>query len=121
MNLYYGTNVISEDEPCLGLHELNFPCDKGQHRYQIAIVVRDDKPSEYRLDMGSTKLFKGVDQFRIPGGVIEGKQMFIELSVGELREIAERLREKNVFDKQDHAMDKNRDKRTFQISLGNGN
>jgi len=69
-------------------------------RYQVYVVVRNDKLATYRKDMGATKNFK-TDQIRILGGVIDevtGK-LYIEHTVGELRTIAGQLRAQRGFDK----------------------
>jgi len=102
MKLRYGTHWVTEDEPCLGLYEMNLqsPNSRGFHRYQIIFVMRGDKPAEYRRDMGLAKNFKA-DQLRVLGGVkddVTGK-FYIEHTVGELREIADQRRGVNLFDK----------------------
>ncbi len=102
MPIYKATNAVLKDEPCLGLYELNFkaPDQKSRHRYQIYVVIRNDEPYEFRKDMGLTSKFKKVDQFRIPGGVIDETtgRIFIEHTVGELSDIADWLRTKKAFD-----------------------
>lgn len=94
-NILYGTHYISEDEPCLGLFEMNLqsPNNKGFHRYQIVYVMRGDKPAEYRKDMGLAKKFK-FDQLRIPGGAYDEttNKYYVEHTVGELRELADDMR-----------------------------
>jgi hypothetical protein len=91
----FGTTFINEDEPCLGLSELDLqsPGAKGFHRYQVVYVMRADKPAEYRKDMGPSKNFKH-DQFRIPGGFYDSDvdRYYVEHTVGELRQIADDLR-----------------------------
>ena len=108
MKLVLGATDISDDDPCLGLYELNFksPDQRSRHRYQIIMVIRNgDKPAEYRIDLGLASKFKGVDQFRIPGGVIdETGQIFIEETVGRLKDIANKMRQRPLFDKMDLAM-----------------
>ena len=103
-----GTTYVKSDEPCLGLYELNYqsPGSKGFRRYQIALVMRGDKgdqPAEYRKDLGTAKKFKGVDQFRIPGGVrLPSGRYDICHTVGELMDIARDLRAgKTLFNKLD--------------------
>ena len=103
-----GTNYVLKDEPCLGLYELNYqaPDNSGFHRYQIILVTRNDRPAEYRKDLGLAKKFKGVDQLRIPGGVIDkaSGRMHIVHTVGELIDIADNLRfQKSIFDKRELA------------------
>jgi len=102
MNILFGTHYIDKDEPCLGLYEMNLqsPGSKGFHRYQIIYVMRDDKPTEYRKDMGLSKWFKH-DQFRIPGGAFDNGRYWIEHTVAELMEIADQLRFKPSFDKRE--------------------
>jgi len=100
--LLYGTHAINEDEPCLGLYEMNLqsPGSRGFHRYQIILVMRGDGPVEFRKDLGLSKKFKH-DQVRIPGGAkddISGR-FYIEHTVGELRDIADHIRSYPSFDK----------------------
>ena len=101
--ILYGTTWIMEDEPCLGLYELHLqsPGSRGFHRYQIIFVMREDKPAEYREDMGLASEWVGTDQFRIPGGAVEGDKYHIEETVGRLRSIASYLRTHALFDKQE--------------------
>lgn len=100
--IYRATHYISEDEPCMNLCEVNLlgPGGKGRHRYEMLIVVRDDELAEYRRDMGLAKKFKA-DQINILGGVSDGRNRFIEETVGSLRELAFVLRENPSFDKKD--------------------
>jgi hypothetical protein len=98
--LLYGTHYVSEDEPCLGLYEINMqsPGSKGIHRYQIIYVMRGGKPSEYRKDMGNAKKFKE-DQLRLPGGAYDETtdRYYIEHTVGQLREMANQWRKAPTF------------------------
>lgn len=97
MRLRYGTHFVTEDEPCLALREEARTAPNGtKHRYQIVWVMRHDKPAEYRRDMGLAKKFNP-DLFWIPGGVI-GDKIYIEETVGSLREHAEDMR-RHPFDK----------------------
>lgn len=101
-----GTSYYQIDEPCLGLYEINLqaPNYEGFHRYQILHLIRDDKIAEYRHDMGFAKKFKGVDQIRIPGGVIyESGRIEICHTVGELQDIADHMRGNSSFDKRELA------------------
>ncbi len=77
-------------EPCWSLSEVNLqsPGSKGWHRYRIMYVVRNDRLAEYREDLGPVTLYKGVEQFRIPGGVQVGGTMEILHTVEELVDIA---------------------------------
>lgn len=89
-----------DDEPCLGLFEMNLQSGyNGWRRYQIVYVMRGDKPAEFKKDMGAAKSFKA-HQFRIPGGAkdeITGR-FYIEHTVGELRDIADDMRSNPTFD-----------------------
>jgi len=93
--ILYGTHYINEDEPCLGLFELELqsPGSKGFHRYQIIYVMRGEKPAEFRKDMGLASEFNH-DQLRIPGGAYDPDtdKYYVEHTVGELRQIADQLR-----------------------------
>ena len=95
MGLILATKTLYMDEPCFGLAEVNLqrPDSKGWRRWQIIWVIRDDKLTESRLDLGPAPHFKAA-QFQIPGGVIDPETGRIEIChrVGELREIAEKLR-----------------------------
>ena len=84
---------VKLDEPCILLTELNFttPDSHGRHRYQIAIVVRNDRPAEYRLDMGPAM---AAEEFRILGCVMQERNVEIFNPVGQLRDIADHLRER---------------------------
>lgn len=99
--LRYGTHYISEDEPCLGLFEMNLqsPGNRGWHRYQLIYVMRGDFPSEFRRDMGLAKKLKDV-QIRIPGGAWDEftGRYYVEHTVGELVEMARDMREHPSFD-----------------------
>ncbi len=105
MTISLGTTYVLKDEPCYGLFELNFqsPGNRGFHRYQITQVIRGDRIAEFRKDLGKAKKFKGVDQFRIPGGVkLSTGRIQIVHKVGELLDIAEHLRNgKTLVDKLD--------------------
>ena len=94
--LIAGTLVISPDEPCFGIAEVNLQSGLpgvGWRRYQIGYVVRQDKLAEFRRDLGPLDAFK-CSQFRIPGGVIDGHTGKGEIlhTVGELMDIADKLR-----------------------------
>lgn len=106
MKLRYGTRFVTEDEPCLGLYEMNLqsPGSRGFHRYQIIYVMRDDKPAEYRKDLGLAKDFRA-DQLRILGGAKDETtgRFWIEHTVGELKEIADMRRGNDLFDKKELA------------------
>jgi len=91
-----GTGFLMMDEPCLGLYEMvmQSPGSRGLHRYQIFKVIRKDKQAEYQLDLGSNDNWEGIEQFRIPGGVVDevtGKGEILH-TVGGLIDIANWLR-----------------------------
>ena len=107
MPIYQATDHVLYDEPCYGLYEVNYksPDRKSQRRFQVIVVVRNDNLAEYRKDLGRTKEFKGIDQFRIPGGVINETTGRIDIlhTVGELIDIADYLRTHRPFDKRELA------------------
>jgi len=78
--------TILGNEKAMELKEVNekSPDQKGFHRYQVVTVVRDDNLAEFRTDMGSTKLWNGVREIRIPG--------LLEYTVDELKNVADELR-----------------------------
>lgn len=90
------TQVVSMDEPCLGLSEveLQSPGSQGFHRYQVLAVVRGGRISNYMRDLGPAQKFVGVHQFRVPGGILNNLtgRMEIVHTVGELYDIADYLR-----------------------------
>jgi len=92
MLLAQGTDYVLDNELALGLFEMNLqsPYSKGFHRYQIIHVIRNDKPAEFRRDMGTAKKNK-VDQFRIPS--------FMVHTVRELMDMADDMRGNPPFDK----------------------
>ena len=95
--LELGTSYILDNEPCFNLSELNFTYLKGNpHRYRVYIVVRNDKLVKYMEDMGAAIK---CDQFRIPGGVKQNGHIYIEHTVQELRDMADKLRVSKGFDK----------------------
>ena len=102
--LRLATPAISLDEPAFLLIEehLQSPGAKGFHRYQVITVVRNDELVEWHHDMGVATKFKNIDQFRIPGGVQDPqtKKLYIEHTVGELREIADMLRTRPQMSRQ---------------------
>ena len=89
------TLVIDKDEPCFNLSELNQlspPPDQALHRFQIILVVRNDRLAEYRQDLGPTSKYTR-PEFRIPGGVEVGHgRVEILHTVAELQEVADHLR-----------------------------
>jgi len=97
--LIAGTHAVQMDEACFGLYEQNLqsPGSRGWRRYQVILVVRNDKVAEMRRDLGPAKAFTA-PQFRIPGGVRDETTGRIEIlhTVGELHDIAEHLRDGRV-------------------------
>lgn len=104
-DLVVGTNLVLDNEPCLALTETHIqsPGSKGFRRYQIIRVIRSDRVAEFRKDLGPAKKFKGVEQIAIPGGVIDGKKIYIEHTVAELKDIADTIRGRPPFDKREIA------------------
>ena len=89
------TLVIRQDEPCFNLSELNQLCEPPNqrlHRYQVLLVVRDDRLAEHRRDLGPAAGFTR-PEFRVPGGVsLGGGKIEILHTVAELQEVADHLR-----------------------------
>lgn len=75
------------DEKAYGLIELNLlkPDYTSLRRYQIVLVNRGDKLAEAAMDLGPAENFLGVVEFNIPS--------LWEHTVGELRDIADTLRD----------------------------
>jgi hypothetical protein len=84
--LVAGTTLVSNDEKCALLAEVNLrsPDSRGFRRYQILYVVRNDQLTECRIDLGPRENFTAA-QFRVLGGW----EHHIDHTVGELRDIAE--------------------------------
>ena len=61
------TNPLHPDEPCLALCELELhpPSGKAPHRYQLVCVVRNDRKTWVRVDMGLASEWPSADQFRV--------------------------------------------------------
>lgn len=104
--LLYGTTWIKEDEPCLGLYEINeMPPDGSEfHRYQIIHLMRNDNITEFRQDLGVARACPR-NQIRIPGGGIDGITgvFWIEHTIGELRSMADYMRMNPSVDIKDYA------------------
>lgn len=84
--LIQATAYVLGDEKALVLYEENRMSPMGsRRRYEVIWVVRDDKPAEYRHDMGKVT---NVDLVRIPS--------YMEHTVSELREMANQLKLKPV-------------------------
>lgn len=97
VKVWPSTTWIDPDEPCFNLSELNGlgPGGGPFHRWQILVVVRDDRLAEHRTDMGPATAFE-YPEFRIPGGGMEDDgHIWIVHTVNELREIANQLRHRS--------------------------
>lgn len=95
MSLIAGTLHVRMDEPCFSLkeHNLQSPGSRGWRRYQIIKVVRDDKVTEFRRDLGAARRFKA-KQIQIPGGIVDqvtGRGLILH-TVGELMDMADSWR-----------------------------
>ena len=90
------TQVVSMYEPCMGLAEVEVqsPGSRGFHRYQVLAVVRGGRVSNFMRDLGLATKFDGIQQFRVPGGVMDDLTGRFEIvhTVGELYDIADYLR-----------------------------
>ena len=89
-----GTTYVLPDEPALNLAEVNLiaPKEDGTdwYRFQIILLWRDGLV-EYRERLGLAKNFKA-HQFRIMGGSLEEKELFIDETVGSLKDMADQMR-----------------------------
>jgi len=103
-----GTTYVLANEPALNLAEVDLvaPRDDGKgsdwYRFQIIIVWRNDCETEYRERLGLAKDFEA-NQFRIMGGIKERGRVYIEHTVGELKDMANVVRERPAFDKHELA------------------
>lgn len=90
------TFFVSDDEPCLKLREVSrqAPGSRGWRRAQILTVIRHDRPAEYAQDLGPRWRFPHAQEFQLPGGVVDERTRRITIvhTVGELRDIAQKLR-----------------------------
>ena len=84
--MYKQVESVVDDEKAWGLFERDFmsPDGTGVRRYEIIQVNRDGEMAEYRKDMGEAKMFRGINQIRIP--------CYWEHTVGELRDMARQLK-----------------------------
>lgn len=90
-NLIPATTYVFGDERALALYEMNLLSPTGlRRRYEIILVMRDGRETEYRQDLG---VVTKQDQIRIPS--------YMEHTVSELREMANQLRYKPLLDKLD--------------------
>jgi len=89
------TLFIRKDEPCVLLVELNrlSPDSRSMRRYQMVVVVRNDRPAEFRIDRGPAT---EDEQFRVLGCVEDQVSGHVEVlhTVEELQEIADYLRDR---------------------------
>lgn len=83
--LSIGTAAVYVDEHAYSLSEVNLPGPRGRgrHRWQIILVNRGDRLTEFRRDLGDVALYSAM-QFRIPSLWVH--------TVGELLDMAEHLR-----------------------------
>ena len=95
-----GTDIVLDDDPCVNLAERNLMSPMGQvHRYEILLIIRNWMPYEYRKDMGLASDWesKGIEEFRIMGGVLDDDMLEACETVSSMREMAHQLREKPAF------------------------
>jgi hypothetical protein len=91
------TRLVSDDEMCFSLREVNKPSGKkGIHRFQELRVVRYDKLVTAYVDLGPSYMFKA-DPIFIPGGQVVNGRGEAWHTVAELREIAEEFRGRPVY------------------------
>ncbi len=94
------TETVFDDEPCFCLSELikHNLTGTAWHRYQIIMVVRNDRLAVFQEDLGPQEIFQRygglTPEFRIPGGVINNDTGRCEIlhTVAELQDIADWLR-----------------------------
>jgi len=102
-----GTDYVHDDEKCMELVETNRvmpvkPKGTRWRRLQIIRLYRNGHLHEHIRDLGPAEDFKA-SQFRIIGGVIEGKTVYQEETAGFLREQADDMRwNKQWFDVKEH-------------------
>ena len=91
------TRLVSDDEMCFSLREVNKPSGKkGIHRFQELRVVRYDKLVTAYVDLGPSYMFKA-DPIFIPGGQVVNGRGKAWHTVAELREIAEEFRGRPAY------------------------
>jgi len=102
--IYPITLTVAPLEKAMALYELNemSPGNRGWHRYQVILVLRDGKLAEYRHDMGESKNFKGVRLLNIPS--------LWEHTVDYLTKLAEELRKDPTEIHLDELLQLDRDK-----------
>ena len=91
---------VDTDEYCLRLSELNLigPGLEAVHRFQCFIVVRGDKLTEYRRDLGPMGFYVA-EEFNILGGARDDVTGHIHIvsKVGKMLDIADTMREEKPF------------------------
>jgi hypothetical protein len=129
--LYCGLTDVKPDEPCFNLSELNLmaPTLRGVRRYQVLVLVRDDRLVNVRVDLGPATAFTA-PEFRVLGGVVDEATGKIEIlhTVGELRDIADYQRSNpgwqpevvrtDIVGRYHDQIDKNRKRRRKQSAFG---
>jgi hypothetical protein len=129
--LYCGLTDVRPDEPCFNLSELNLmaPDSRSVRRYQVLVLVRDDRLANVRIDLGPATSF-AAPEFRVLGGVVDEVTKKIEIlhTVGELRDIAEYQRHTptwqpevvrtDIVGRYHDQLDKNRRRRRTQSVIG---
>lgn len=106
MDVVIGTDYVLPDEYAINLAEVNLVAprenNKGTdwHRFEIILLYRNGHLYEHRCNMGLSKNFKA-DQLRVMGGVVDGKKVYQEETVGSLRKHAQDMRENPSFDKEE--------------------
>jgi len=97
MDLVKGTDYVRGGEYAINLSEENRIAprenEKGTdwYRFEIILLYRNNHLYEYNRRLGLAKDFKA-DQFRIMGGVVDGKKVYQEHTINELREMADDMR-----------------------------
>ncbi len=96
-NLVQTTDYILMDEPCLQMDERNLVATDGHgwRRYQRFIVLRSERPAEHVIDMGPRESFTH-EELLVRGAVQDPTTGRVEVlhTVGELKDIADYMREK---------------------------
>ena len=91
MEIIPATSFVLGDEKAVALYEMNLLSPAGdRRRYEIIWVVRDDKKTEYRRDLGEVTKD---EQIRLPSYLVH--------TVRELREMANQLRSAPLLDPRD--------------------
>jgi len=94
--------TIGADEPCYSLGEYNISIpQKGKRRVQVVRVMRGDKITTFRRDLGDAKKFKAEEFLLMGGGKDEVTgRIWVEHNVGEFTDAANRLRERGAEQKE---------------------